>query len=48
MLELQNQLTAHSTKIEQLQEEIIKKDEEKRAMEDKYKTYLEKAKAVSL
>ena len=45
--ELQNQLTAQNGRIEQLQEEIVKKDEEKRAMEDKYKTYLEKAKAVS-
>ena len=45
--ELQNQLTAQSGRIEHLQEEIVKKDEEKRAMEDKYKTYLEKAKAVS-
>ena len=46
--ELQNQLTAQNERIGQLQDEIVKKDEEKRVMEEKYKTYLEKAKAVSL
>lgn len=44
--ELQNQLTAQNERIGQLQDEIVKKDEEKRVMEEKYKTYLEKAKAV--
>lgn len=44
--ELQNQLTVQTERIEQLQDEIVKKDEEKRVMEEKYKTYLEKAKAV--
>ena len=45
--ELQTQLTSQSDRVEQLQEEIVRKDEEKRVMEEKYKTYLEKAKAVS-
>ena len=45
--ELQTQLTTQSDRVEQLQEEIVRKDEEKRVMEEKYKTYLEKAKAVS-
>lgn len=44
--ELQNQLTAQNERVGQLQDEIVKKDEEKRVMEEKYKMYLEKAKAV--
>lgn len=44
--ELQTQLTAQNERVEQLQEEIVRKDEEKRVMEEKYKMYLEKAKAV--
>ena len=44
---MEPKLTSAMEKISVLTEQLSKKDDEMRAMEDRYKRYLEKAKSVS-
>lgn len=44
--EIQTQLTSHNEEIEKLREKLEKKEEEKRVMEERYKKYFDKARAV--
>ncbi len=45
--ELENQLSSNAEIVAELRDSLSRKDDEMRAMEERYKRYLEKAKAVS-